>query len=46
VFCEGPIALQREQPDKDKQNADIAPYLEKFLRTPMVTFTRSASFDV
>jgi len=46
VFCEGPIALQREQPDKYKQNVDVAPFLEKFLRTPMVTFTRSTSFDV
>jgi len=37
--------LQREQPEKGKQNVDVA-LLQKFLRTPTVIFTRSTSFDV
>jgi len=27
--------LHRQQPEKDKQNVDVAPPIEKFLRTPM-----------
>jgi len=37
--------LQRQQPENDKQNADVSP-LEKFMRTPMTTLTLSASFHV
>jgi len=29
------FALQRQQPEKDKQNVDFTPPLETFLRTPM-----------
>ena len=39
------FALQRQQPEKDKRNVDVATPLEKFMRTHMAT-TLSASFDV
>jgi len=35
AFCERPFALHHQQPEKDKQNFDVAPPLEKFSRTPM-----------
>jgi len=35
TFCERPFALHRQQAERDKQNVDVAPALEKFLRTPM-----------
>ena len=44
-LCERPFALQRQQPEKDKQNVDVA-RLEKILRTPKGTLTLSASFHV
>jgi len=34
ALCERPFALHRQQPEKYKQNVDVAP-LEKFLPTPM-----------
>ena len=34
-FCERPFALHHQQPEKDKQNLDVAP-MEKFLRMRMV----------
>ena len=33
-LCDCPFALHCQQPEKDKQNVDVAP-LEKFMRTPM-----------
>jgi len=45
VFCERPFALQRQQPENNLQNVDVAP-LEKFMRTPMAALTLSASFHV
>ena len=35
LFCVCPFALHRQQPEKDKQNVDYAPSLEKFLQMPM-----------
>jgi len=35
AFCERPFALEREQPENDKQSVDVAPDLEKVLRKPM-----------
>jgi len=32
--CERPFTLHRQQPEKHKQNVDVAP-LEKFMPTPM-----------
>jgi len=37
AFCECPFALHRQQPEKDKQNVDVALPLEKILRTPMIS---------
>ena len=34
TFCERPFTLHRQQPEKHKQNLDVAP-IEKFLRTTM-----------
>jgi len=34
AFCECPFTLHRQQPEKDKQNFDVAA-LVKFLWTPM-----------
>jgi len=34
ALCERPFALHCQQPEKDKQNVDVAP-LEKFLRMPI-----------
>jgi len=45
AFCERPFALQRQQPENDKQNVDVPP-LEKFLQTPMATVTLSASLHI
>ena len=38
VCGERPFPLHRQEPEKDKQNFEIAP-LEKFLRTPMIVST-------
>ena len=46
AFCERPFELQRQQPEADKQNVDVAPLLEKFLRKPAATFTLSAFFHI
>jgi len=35
ALCERPFVLHRQQPEKYKQNVDVAPSLEKFLRTPI-----------
>ena len=35
TFCECPLALHRQQPEKGRQNLDRYPHLENFLRTPM-----------
>jgi len=32
VFGETPFTLHRQQPEKDKQNVNVAPLQEKFLR--------------
>jgi len=45
VFCKRLFALQRQQPEHNKQNVDFVP-LEKFLWTPMATVTLSARFHV
>jgi len=34
ALCERPFALHRQQPEKYKQNVDVAP-LEKFMSTPV-----------
>jgi len=34
AFCERPLTLHPQQPEKFKQNFNVAP-MEKFLRTPM-----------
>jgi len=35
AFCEPLFALHCQQSERDKQNFNVAPTLEKFLRTPM-----------
>jgi len=34
AFCEHPFALQRQQPEKDKQNVDVAHPWKKFCGRP------------
>jgi len=34
AFCEHPFALQRQQPEKDKQNVDVAPPWKNFCGRP------------
>jgi len=38
-FCERPFELHRQQPEKNKQNFDVA-HMEKLLWTPMITTLR------
>jgi len=50
LFCIRPFSLHRQQPEKDEQNVNFAPPLEKFLRTPMVntsfTYSNACIFHI
>jgi len=45
TFCERPFALHHQQLENDKQNIDVGPSLEKFLRTPIAKAVQPASSE-
>jgi len=46
ALCGRPFALHRQKPEKHKQNVNVVPPLEKFLRTPMERGLEALSIGV